>query len=113
MSQTVLVTGVDRRRRWSDESRRQILEEAFSPGAVISQVAWRHDVSTGLLYTWRRKMDAAARTPAFLPAVITEEPVATLVPPPAVVVELGRDIRVRIDASAPDRIIAATLRALR
>ena len=47
MSQTVLLTGVDRRRRWSDANRRRILEEAFSPGAVISQVARRHDVSTG------------------------------------------------------------------
>ena len=113
MSQTVLLTGVDRRRRWSDTSRRRILEEAFSPGAVISQVARRHDVSTGLLYTWRRQMEAAAREPAFLPAIITTEPVAAIVAHPVVVVELGQNVRVRIEASAPARIIEATLRALR
>ena len=58
-------------------------------------------------------MEAAAREPAFLPAIITGEPVAAIVSHPAVVVELGQNVRVRIAASAPARIIEATLRALR
>ena len=32
MSQITLLTGPERRRRWRDEERLAILEEAFSPG---------------------------------------------------------------------------------
>ncbi|MDE3812316.1 transposase [Sinorhizobium meliloti] len=33
------------------EDRAQILAEAFAPGAVVSEVARRFEVSTGLIYT--------------------------------------------------------------
>ncbi|MER8929025.1 transposase [Mesorhizobium sp. M0859] len=46
MGQIMLLTGPERRRRWNEEERRQTLEEAFSPGAYVTQVAQRHDVST-------------------------------------------------------------------
>ena len=41
----------------------QIVEEAFAPGAVAKRVAERHEISTGLLFTWRRQLmaDASAR----------------------------------------------------
>ena len=48
-------SGPERRRRWSGEERLRILTEAFSPGAKVAGVARRHDVSTALIYTWRRK----------------------------------------------------------
>jgi transposase-like protein len=37
------VTGVVRRRRWSDEEKGRIVAEAIGPGAVIADVARRHD----------------------------------------------------------------------
>nr|WP_274845341.1 transposase [Sinorhizobium meliloti] len=46
-----MLTGPERRRRWSLEDRAQILAEAFAPGAVVSEVARRFEVSTGLIYT--------------------------------------------------------------
>ena len=55
MGQVAVYSGVERRRRWSDAERWQILEEAFAPGAKVLHVARRHDGSTGLIYTWRRK----------------------------------------------------------
>lgn len=33
----------------------EILNEAFAPGACVAEVARQHDVSTPLVYTWRRK----------------------------------------------------------
>ncbi|MBZ5763528.1 transposase, partial [Rhizobium sp. VS19-DR104.2] len=54
MAQAILLTGQERRRRWSPDDRQEILEAAFAPGANVSEVARRFDVSTGLLYTWRR-----------------------------------------------------------
>lgn len=56
MGQFTVFSGPERRRRWSDDQRRQILEEAFLAGACVSRVARRHDVSTALIYTRRRKL---------------------------------------------------------
>ena len=74
-------SGPERRRRWSDEERRLILAEAFSPGACAAQVARRHDVSAGLVYAWRRKLvemgreadDPALLAPGFVEATIVED----------------------------------------
>jgi len=54
MTQVTLLRGAGRRRDWSDEERLEILREAFSPGAKVSHVARRFDVSRGLIYQWRR-----------------------------------------------------------
>ena len=45
-----LLTGPERRRRWDDDVRERILAEAFSPGATVSDVARRFQVSTSLIY---------------------------------------------------------------
>ena len=50
MSQVTVFTGPERRRRWSEEERRRIVLAAFSPGAVVTQVARQFDVSTALIY---------------------------------------------------------------
>jgi transposase-like protein len=63
MGQITVFSGPERRRRWSEEDRRQILAEAFLPGACVAEVARRHDVSTGLVYTWRRKLREARAEP--------------------------------------------------
>ena len=39
------VTGVVRRRRWSDEEKGRIVAEAIAPGAVIADVARQHDLA--------------------------------------------------------------------
>ena len=73
-----LITGTERRRRWSDEERAQILAESFEPGANISAVARRHGVSGGLLHCWRKQARALARegassdAPTFVPVTIAD-----------------------------------------
>lgn len=42
------------RRRWTDAQKRAIAEESLAPGASPTDVARRHGIGTGLLYTWRR-----------------------------------------------------------
>jgi len=69
--------GAGRRRRWSDEAKGRIVAESYAPGAVVSEVARRHDISAQHLFAWRK----AARTgllslpaeeaPRFVP-VVTE-----------------------------------------
>ena len=52
------VLGVERRRRWSKDEKGRIVEETLTPGAVVSEVARRHDVAQSLLFTWRRQARA-------------------------------------------------------
>src|SRR5215475_5751807 len=47
--------GVERRRRWSREDKLRIVRESLAPNAVVIEVARRYEVSTGLLYTWRKQ----------------------------------------------------------
>ena len=50
----VEVMGVVRRRRWSDEEKGRIVAEAIAPGAVIADVARRHDLAPQHLSNWIR-----------------------------------------------------------
>ncbi|MHA0320190.1 IS66-like element accessory protein TnpA [Sphingomonas melonis] len=122
MGQITVFSGPERRRRWSDEERLRILTEAFSPGACVAEVARRHDVSTALVYTWRRKLCAARGepmpdelpAPGFAEAVMIED--ADGARPglhPAMVIDLARGKRVSIFASASPAQVAAALKALR
>lgn len=118
MTQVTVLTGAVRRRDWSDEERLEILREAFSPGAIVSDVARRYDVSRGLVYQWRRAALRRAQT-AFVPAVIEDvvgsEPTRGPTPEPeaAIVLDLADGRRLRISASAPPALAVAALRAVR
>jgi transposase len=114
MGQVTLLTGPERRRRWSEDERLQILQEAFSPGACVTHVARRHDVSTALIYTWRRKFCRPEPDPGFAEAVISDD--GGCLPGedrPSIVVELARGGRVSISADAPPALATAVLKALR
>ena len=69
--------GVGRRRRWSDEAKGRIVAESYAPGAVVSEVARRHDISPQHLFAWRKAARAgvlslpADEAPLFVP-VVTE-----------------------------------------
>lgn len=111
MSQITLLTG-ERRRTWTDEQKLAILDEAFGGSAIVADVARRHEVSTGLLYTWRRNVLAARGESGFVPAVVVDGAAAES-RGPAIVIELPRGARVTISADTPAALVTATLRALR
>jgi transposase len=116
MGRMTLITGVERRRRWSLEERAQILAAIDEPGAVLAEVARRADVCTSLVYKWRREARSGVSEPSFAP-VIVEQPPQPLAPASgpelgAILVEM-KDVRIRIGSNAPSALIAATLKALR
>lgn len=47
--------GVERRRRWSREEKLRIVRESLEPGAIVTEVARRNEVSASLIYAWRRQ----------------------------------------------------------
>ena len=60
MSEIKVITSVQRRRRWTAEEKREMVEEAEQPGMSISAVARKYDVHPNLLFTWRRLMREGA-----------------------------------------------------
>ena len=122
MGQITVFSGPERRRRWSDEERLEILNQAFAPGACVAEVCRRYDISSALIYTWRRKLrDAHAEpepddlaAPGFAAAVMIEDvEVARPDLQPAVVIDLARGKRISIFASASPALVASALKALR
>ena len=113
MSQITVLTGPERRRRWRDDEKLAILEEAFAPGACVSEVARRREVSSSLIYTWRRQASSATSGPGFVEAVVSE---AGARPEPGcqavIQVELASG-RLNIGAAASPALVGAVLRALR
>jgi transposase len=117
VGQITVFGGPERRRRWREDERAKILAEAFSPGACVARVARQYDVSTALVYTWRRKAEVqAAASPAevgFVEAVVLDDAGGNPLPSaPAVVVDLPGGRRVNIFASAAPDVAAAVLKAL-
>jgi transposase len=57
-----IITGHERRRRYSAEHKLQLVEETVQPGMTVSAVARLHGVSPSLLFKWRQLMSDGGRT---------------------------------------------------
>jgi transposase len=125
MGRVTVFSGLERRRRWNEEDRLRILSEAFAPGACVAEVCRRHDISSALIYTWRRKLlDVGAaedrKVPEALPATMFAQAVmdegaavTRAAEHPAIIVDLPRGKRLSIFATASPALVAAALKGLR
>ena len=59
-----IITGRERRRRWSLQDKMRIVAETNEPGSMIRAVAARHGVCESLLFTWRRQAREGLLSPA-------------------------------------------------
>ena len=116
MGQVSVITGVERRRFWSEGQKLELVAAAFGPGASVADVSRRADVCTSLLYRWRRALSAPAPPMAFLPAVVDAD-VAPLAAAPtaraAITIVLPGGSTVSIDPGASPALVKAALGALR
>ena len=109
----------ERRRRWTPADKLRIVEEAFAPGAVAKRVAERHEISTGLLFTWRRQLRASASA-GFLPVQLRADPEgapATASGSPAcwdgtIETEMRSGVRVRVGHGADLKVLRGVLTVL-
>ena len=73
-----IITGVERRRRWSLEEKLRIVAETEQPGSGIAETARRYEISRGLLWNWRSQVRRGALRPdpppVFLPVQTISEP---------------------------------------
>jgi len=70
-----VITGVGRRRRWTDEEKAWIVAESLDPTTTVSAVARRYGLHASQLFVWRQRLAASAarETPAFVPVVVAED----------------------------------------
>jgi transposase len=70
-----VITGVGRRRRWTDEEKAWIVAESLDPATTISAVARRYGLHASQLFVWRQQLatPAAREPPAFVPVLVTED----------------------------------------
>jgi len=134
-----IIAGPERRRRWSEEEKLQLVAEACRPGHSVSQIARRRGINASQLFAWRRQALArglitdnrcapsAAPALRFAPVEIVEEPTTEVADEkvrPArrrkgprasgvIEIELASGDRVRVEGCADASLVARIVCALR
>ena len=126
-----VLTGPGRRRRWSAEDKARIVAEAVAPGAMVSAVARRWQLSSQQVFGWRREARAGllalpadggvahAPTPDFVP-ILAEPAVSPAAPSPVpeaacvptIEVEIAGAV-VRVPPGMDEALLRSVLRAVR
>lgn len=75
-----VLSGPERRRRWSYEEKSRIVAESLAPGVFVTQVARRYGLHPNQLYGWRKELRCAPAAGAelandFVPVEVTGTPV--------------------------------------
>lgn len=131
MSARIEVVGrVSGRRRWTVEQKLSILRDAFGPDGSVRSACERHEVGSGLLYTWRRLAMSGELTgtrpsvpsisgPAFAEVELAEPAAATApslpprCPPGGVIgIELPSGVKLTVDGTVDAEVLARVLGVL-
>jgi transposase len=65
-----VISGIGRRRSFSDEFKARVVEETLGRGVVVSQIARRHGLTPQQVFSWRRQAREASSGAMFVPAVV-------------------------------------------
>lgn len=124
MTGRVEVVGrVSGRRSWSDEEKLEILAEVFRPGVRVRDVMVRREVSSSLIYTWRKQArlgelgGAAPALPAFAEVRVAEvaapAPQLATSAPGLICIESPGGVRVSVEGAVELGALARVLSVLR
>ena len=94
------ILGLERRRRWGDEEKLEIVLSVGVGGATVTQVAQRHDVTRQQIYAWRHELKkkgllSALPEALFLP-VDLDRPMELAMPAVASEVEAARPAQIEL-----------------
>ncbi|MDZ5645636.1 IS66-like element accessory protein TnpA [Nitrospirillum sp. BR 11828] len=118
-----VLSGPERRRRWSIEEKLRVLAQSVAPGSSPSLTCRMHGISTGQLSTWRKQFRSGELTgfvpvsvidggalpePALVPEVPEGAPMAVGV----IEVELPTGVRLRITGDVSEGALRRVLAAL-
>lgn len=118
MSQVTVITGVERRRTWTDDQKLELIEATMEPGANVSEIARAADIAPAQLYRWRKDLldpDPEPET-GFAPVVIEETPERPYREAQSMSAALEIELAgalVRIAVNAPPALVTAALQGLK
>jgi transposase len=128
MTTVTVLSGPERRRRWTSAEKLQIVKESLAGERGVAEIARRHDVHPNLLHQWRRqaRMGVLTRGDETAPApgdvhfaAVTAAPEQRILsgpraalPPGVIEIELAAGARVRISGSVETATVSATIAAL-
>jgi transposase len=124
MSTVTVLSGPERRRRWTSAEKARIVEESLAPEASVAEVARRHDIHPNLLHLWRRQArtgnlavvrthDAAAVGEVQFAAVaVTPEERISTAPSSVIEIKFTDGTRFRITGSAEAATVSVLMKAL-
>lgn len=132
-----IITRGERRRSWTADQKSQIVAESLGPELTPTEVARKHGISTGQLYTWRQQRlsvqtavvtraaprfaevdlaagpsPAGAAVPQSLEAAASSTPSAPSRPEGVIEVVLPGGVVVRVDAHVDGGALRRVLAAL-
>jgi transposase len=123
MTTVAVLSGPERRRRWTSAEKARIVEESLAPEASVVEVARRHDIHPNLLHLWRRRArtgtlalvsadDAPAAEVQFAAVAVAPEERVSGAPSSVIEIEFADGTRLRITGSAEAAIVSALMKAL-
>jgi transposase len=114
-----VITGVGRRRRWSDEDKARIVAESLDPATTASAVARRYGLHASQLFTWRQQLQRrraltaeTSGAPGFVPVLLAEDGVVPATPAGRMEIALG-PVVVRVGADVDAAALRRVLEAVR
>ena len=108
MSQVTVISGIERRRRWTEQQKQDLVAAVSAPGANVAEIARRADLRPNQIYKWRRQMDEAAQ--GFAEVRMQPDPVPAMAT--TIVVEFERAV-VRIPTGASPGLVLAVLKTIK
>ena len=63
-----VITGVERRRRFTESEKRKVVAESMEPGATASAVARKYGLSHSVIFLWRKQYAPCKAMSADLPS---------------------------------------------
>ncbi|HEU4379645.1 MAG TPA: transposase [Hyphomicrobiaceae bacterium] len=123
MATAAVLSGPERRRRWTSAEKHRIVEESLAADTTVVGVARRHDIHPNLLHLWRRQSRAAtvalvgqrSNAPGsaaqFASVAIAPDTRALAAPPGMIEIELASGTRLRITGSVDAATVSAAIAA--
>jgi len=109
MVEVSVLPGRERRRKWSAEEKLRVLEESYTPGMRVADVARRHGLHPNQLHAWRRQAREGGRSglpdkPRFVSVAVAAEGGAGTAELVEIVLRNGRILRLRLAAAQVARL---------
>jgi transposase len=113
-----VISGVSRRRRWSDGDKARIVAESLDPATTSSAVARRYGLHVSQLFSWRQQLQRRAASPetiegpAFVPVLLVEDSAAPAEAAGRIEMALG-SVVVRVGADVDGLALRRVLEVVR